>query len=249
MNVNKMMTLFFSLILALTFTSTGAMAAPASTIGFFTVGEADTGVFYGPMLPAVETTILKQPLPARSGSENLLGNLLTMVPATLPYQVQAGDSLYVIAAKFGTDIATLQQMNNIQDAAFLKIGQELAIPNQEKKQIDSGHKIKKILSADLTAYTAGPESTGKSPGHPAYGITASGAYVKDHHTIAVDPRVIPMGTKVYIEGIGIRVAEDTGGAIKGNRIDVYMSDLNAAIQFGYKRDIKVYVLEEEEVTA
>ena len=245
--MNKAITLFLSFILALTFIMQSASAAPVSTAGFFQVGHADTGVIYGPMIPVVEPVTLpvSQPLPARSGSDNLLGTILKAIPSTLPYEVQSGDSLYLIAAKFGTDIATLQQMNNIQDPSFLKIGQELQIPNQEKKQIDTGHKITKVLSADLTAYTAGPESTGKAPGDPGYGVTASGAYVQDGHTIAVDPRIIPMGTKVYIEGLGIRVAEDTGGAIQGNRIDVYMSDLTAAIQFGYKKNIKVYVLDNQ----
>jgi len=62
-----------------------------------------------------------------------------------------------------------------------------------------------------TAYTAGPESTGKYPGHPAYGITKSGQPVVEGRTIAVDPTVIPLGTWVYIEHIGLRRAEDTGG--------------------------------------
>src|SRR5690606_5056518 len=84
----------------------------------------------------------------------------------------------------------------------------------------------------LTAYTAGPESTGKNPGHPAYGITASGAHVQSGVTIAADPRVIPMGSKVYIENVGTRVVQDTGGAIKGNRIDVYIPNLSQARQFG-----------------
>lgn len=83
-----------------------------------------------------------------------------------------------------------------------------------------------------TAYTAGPESTGKYPGHPAYGITKSGQPVVEGRTIAVDPTVIPLGTWVYIEHIGLRRAEDTGGKIKGRRVDIFMEDLDEALTFG-----------------
>lgn len=63
--------------------------------------------------------------------------------------------------------------------------------------------------------------------------------------IAVDPAVIPLGSRVYIEypdGTGsYAVAEDTGGAIKGNRIDIAMSSVDAAYDFGIQ-NVKVYVL-------
>ncbi|GGG24512.1 3D domain-containing protein [Paenibacillus abyssi] len=102
---------------------------------------------------------------------------------------------------------------------------------------------KKVLTnVTLTAYTAGVESTGKDKDHPHYGITASGAKVQEGRTIAVDPKVIPIGWWVYIEGIGFRRAEDTGGAIKGNKIDVYFEDVNYAKKFGRKKGYKVYVL-------
>jgi 3D (Asp-Asp-Asp) domain-containing protein len=51
-------------------------------------------------------------------------------------------------------------------------------------------------------------------------------------TVAVDPRVIPLGTRIYIEGFGWRVAEDTGEAIKGNKIDIYMDSKVRALDFG-----------------
>jgi len=250
----KRLTMAFFTLLFLLMGGAGAQALQTDLYGNMMNGSLHT--LYGPPLPlygpplpeALQTDKLSGQLVSRDGSQ-LLRAVTEQVPETLPYQVQPGDSLSRIANLFGTTVDVLMQMNQLSDRHMLKIGQALQIPNIEKNLIDPNMKIQTVMSADLTAYTAGPESTGKSPGHPAYGVTASGKYVKDHHTIAVDTRIIPMGTKVYIEGLGVRVAEDTGGAIKGNRIDVYMSDLAAAIQFGYKKNIKVYILDEAEKIA
>lgn len=93
---------------------------------------------------------------------------------------------------------------------------------------------------EITAYTAGYESCGKLPTHPAYGITANGNKVKKG-IIAVDTRVLPFGSKVYIEGLGEFIADDTGADIKGNRIDIYMDNVNDVIKFG-RQYRKVIVL-------
>ncbi|WP_053373393.1 3D domain-containing protein [Paenibacillus sp. FJAT-27812] len=104
-------------------------------------------------------------------------------------------------------------------------------------------KAKTVLkNFTLTAYSAGVASTGKDSDHPDYGITASGSRVKEGRTIAVDPKVIPIGWWVYIEGIGFRRAEDTGSAIKGNKIDVYFDSNKTANKFGRKKGFTVYVL-------
>ncbi|WP_316245496.1 ubiquitin-like domain-containing protein [Gorillibacterium timonense] len=102
---------------------------------------------------------------------------------------------------------------------------------------------KKLLNnVTLTAYSAGVESTGKNPGDSGYGITRTGTKVTEGRTISVDPNVIPLGWWVYIEGVGYRRAEDTGSAVKGNKIDVYYDSESYAQQFGLKRGYTVYVI-------
>lgn len=100
--------------------------------------------------------------------------------------------------------------------------------------------IDKKINMKSTAYTAGPESTGKRPGDKGYGITASGMKAQKG-VVAVDTRVIPFGTELYIEGYGYAIAGDTGSAIKGNKIDVFFDSYNDAIQYGVK-NVNVYVL-------
>ena len=73
------------------------------------------------------------------------------------------------------------------------------------------------------------------------GHTASGSYVS-YGTVAVDPRVIPLGTRMYIPGYGYAVARDTGGAIVGNKIDVWFPSLGQCYQWGY-RPVTITILD------
>lgn len=96
----------------------------------------------------------------------------------------------------------------------------------------------KVLDLTATAYTASCSGV--------YGaLTATGTVPKrdanGYSTIAVDPSVIPLGSKVYIEGYGYAIAEDTGGAIKGNKIDIFVNDHSEAVNWGV-RSVKLYVL-------
>lgn len=89
----------------------------------------------------------------------------------------------------------------------------------------------------ITGYTSSPAENG------GYTVTCMGDNLNSviGYAIAVDPKVIPLNTKVYIEGIGYRVARDTGGAIKGNKIDV-LTDSDAE-SYSITGNKKVYLVE------
>lgn len=74
-----------------------------------------------------------------------------------------------------------------------------------------------------------------------HGITATGIAAR-HGIVAVDPRYLPLGSRLYIPGYGMALAADTGGAIIGDKIDLCMEDAGDAWHFG-RREVKVYVLE------
>ncbi|WP_019914499.1 3D domain-containing protein [Paenibacillus sp. HW567] len=90
-----------------------------------------------------------------------------------------------------------------------------------------------IKNVSMTAYSSEEPGIGTR--------TASGTRVTEGRTIAVDPNVIPIGWWVYIEGLGFRRAEDTGGAIKGNKVDVYYDSLSHARNFG-RKSRTIYVI-------
>lgn len=72
-------------------------------------------------------------------------------------------------------------------------------------------------------------------------LTATGTTLTEGRTIAVDPSIIPLGSRVFIEGYGVFIAEDTGGAIKGNKIDIAVSTHERANELGVQY-ANVYLL-------
>ncbi len=100
----------------------------------------------------------------------------------------------------------------------------------------------RVITCTATAYTSAADECGPW----ADGYTATGAKC-EVGVVAVDPKVIPLGTKLYIETVdgsfvyGYCSAEDTGGAIKGNKIDLAMNTKSDCFQFG-RRQVKVYIL-------
>jgi len=107
----------------------------------------------------------------------------------------------------------------------------------------------KTVSANSDAPSGGKEMYVSATAYTAYcngcsGVTATGINLRANpnlKVIAVDPRVIPLGTKVWVEGYGYAVAGDTGGAIKGNRIDVFVASKEEAYRFG-RRQVKIRIL-------
>jgi 3D (Asp-Asp-Asp) domain-containing protein len=74
--------------------------------------------------------------------------------------------------------------------------------------------------------------------HTGKGVTASGT-PSSREIVSVDPRVVPLGTRLVIEGVGARVAADTGGAIRGRRLDIWEPSAAACIRFG-RRQLRVW---------
>jgi 3D (Asp-Asp-Asp) domain-containing protein len=150
-------------------------------------------------------------------------------------------------------IKTLNEVNTKQSEDLNKLNIQL------KQQMDINSKLKsdydklrqeratalskpvikgnKEIYVVATAYTAFC-NTGCT------GITATGIDVRnnpDAKIVSVDPRIVPLGTKVYVEGYGYAIAGDTGGAIKGNHVDLLVRDTQTARNWG-RRTVKLTIL-------
>ncbi len=120
-------------------------------------------------------------------------------------------------------------------AARIKAEEEAAREAEKEMQVETYRGQEKYVDAltmEASAYLPGD---GNGDGVTALGIPAT------YGVAAVDPRVIPLGTRLYVEGYGEAIAADTGGAIRGSKIDLCMEDYNEAMSFG-RRDVTVYIL-------
>lgn len=108
---------------------------------------------------------------------------------------------------------------------------------QQQRRQQQQRQRERRLAVTVTAYDLGVESCGKSPGEPGYGVAADGTDLRGQtresaRAIAVDPGVIPLGSLVRLEFAdgemrrydGVYVARDTGGAVRGNRVDLFMGE-------------------------
>lgn len=188
-------------------------------------------------------------------------------PIEKVYTVVEGDNLYRIALAHDIPLDSLMSQNEL-NGHLIYPGQELNVeaenendmltednePNKqeeivvttnqppvtverkEEEESPEPAEESKEMVMTATAYTA--YCTGCS-GTTAYGINLRAN--PNQKVIAVDPRVIPLGTKVWVEGYGEAIAGDTGGAIKGNKIDVFIPSYDNAMAWGVKT-VKLKVL-------
>jgi 3D (Asp-Asp-Asp) domain-containing protein len=160
------------------------------------------------------------------------------------YQVKSGDTLWGIAKKNKVSISQIKGWNHlksdkIKPKQVLKLS-GTATKAPAKKTVAKRTTVKttayKTITVKATAYTASCKGCS--------GITTTGINLKKNpkaKVISVDPRVIPLGSKVYVDGYGYAVAGDKGGGIKGNSIDVFIPSKSAALKWGRKSvKVKIY---------
>jgi len=172
-------------------------------------------------------------------------------PESQRYTVTAGDNLYRIALKHNISLDSLKSWNDLNGELIhpddvLIVSGDIADTGTEQKKQDkiaaavvptpipeSGGREMLVTATAYTAYCTGCSGT------TAYGIDLRAN--PNRKVIAVDPKVIPLGTKVWVEGYGEAIAGDIGGAIKGNKIDVFIPSYNNAMEWGVKK-VKLKVL-------
>ena len=155
------------------------------------------------------------------------------------HTIKKGENLTVLAKKYDTSVKELMKLNDlkttkIQIKQVIKLPSHIqnkaAVKKNTKKSATDPSNVKKTIKMTATAYTANCKGCS--------GITKTGLNLRKNPSlkvIAVDPKIIPLGSKVWVEGYGIAVAGDIGGAIKGNKIDLFMNKKATANQWGRKQ--------------
>jgi 3D (Asp-Asp-Asp) domain-containing protein/predicted nucleic acid-binding Zn-ribbon protein len=170
-------------------------------------------------------------------------------------------------AELDQNLQKRQESLTVLQEKYSQIGQQMALAEQEKAGIETQikeaqEKVRREQEAAQARTAPGtPVNTtveaGAGKGEEMYvsataytpedcgSVTALGYNIKDNPNmklIAVDPSVIPLGKKVWVEGYGVAVAGDTGGAIIGHKIDVLMPTKEAALSWG-RKTVKIIVLD------
>ncbi|GGC88377.1 cell wall-binding protein YocH [Thalassobacillus devorans] len=183
------------------------------------------------------------------------------------YTVKSGDTLWGISQDHGVSVNELKKWNQISTTTIYP-GDQLSLKgaveeestteteqtsgnDSAPEQTSSNESAEEDSSTEQTSQSAEGQTINVSA--TAYtanctgcsGVTATGIDLNanpDKKVIAVDPNVIPLGSEVYVEGYGRAVAGDVGGAIKGNKIDIFMPERSDALEFGVQ-NVEVTILD------
>lgn len=145
-----------------------------------------------------------------------------------------------ILSKLNSDIATQKNLLAKTSAKEKELLAKEEEQNSRQVAFNSAHSSGAVLSRGGSVSSASKVIAVNATAYSDDGLTATGAHTSQG-IIAVDPRVIPLGSRVYVEGYGYAVAADTGGAIIGNRIDVFIPSESGARNWGM-RLVNVYIL-------
>ncbi|WP_054711513.1 3D domain-containing protein [Bacillus sp. JCM 19041] len=188
----------------------------------------------------------------------VVGSVLIATPA-FAYEVQSGDTLSGIANNNNVSINDIMEANSdIKDKNLIFVGQQLDLPGTESNEAQIKGEIQtdedtssspsesESSSQDTTGTTMNVEATAYTAFcEGCTGVTYTGIDLRenpDQKVIAVDPDIIPLGSTVYVEGYGEAIAGDIGGAINGNKIDVFIPDQDQAMEFG-RQNVQIEVYE------
>lgn len=196
------------------------------------VGEADkvTPALSEPLTAGAEIVINR----ITTGTEEVLEETAFETKTRGDGDLPAGTTKVVQKGKKGQDKVTYE--------ITYSDGEEIS--RKEVSRTTVSKPKTRIVAKSTRGTIAGAEYTKKftvkAYSYCVKGTTASGTTAREG-IIAVDPSVIPLGTKVYVEGYGFATAEDTGGNIKGNTIDVYKNTESECLNWGV-RNVTIYIL-------
>ncbi|KQL35277.1 3D domain-containing protein [Psychrobacillus sp. FJAT-21963] len=252
-----------SILLVLLFVFTTNSVTHASEL--FVVATNDAKLSISPDL-IEERSIIEETFDVHFQDALNLWAELDVEPEPQTYTVVKGDNLYRIAEAHDISLAALISWNGLTtdlihpDDVLIVSGDEedvveLAQLEPVKRVASSSNVENSTIEASQPVVSAPPAEEGTemivtATAYTAYcegcsGTTAYGIDLRanpDQKVIAVDPRIIPLGSKVWVEGYGEAIAGDTGGAIKGNKIDVFIPTYESAMQWGVKK-VKIKVID------
>ncbi len=176
-------------------------------------------------------------------------DIVESISTELESNVEKSDLNYEVVSEVNSEEHAEEKSNEFSEDISAVVEEPLT-SNESVQTLGVPTEYVKTIDVKATAYCLCKKCCGKSPSNPGYGVTASGLKIvpgTGMKVVASDPSVIPLGTKVYIEGLygasdyGYAVVADTGSAIKNLKIDLYMDTHQMALNWGVK-SVRVYIL-------